>query len=154
MPELPIDPQVRAALATHATRLNHDLGKYVALQQRWLGPDPAPEALREALATDLSATRRGEDGAEDAASVWARFRPELVGERLLADARVDLTGHPGFDALDAAMGEVSAAVARLARGERLDDAAVVEASRAALGAADACRRLAVELVSWHREHDG
>lgn len=154
MPHLPIEPVVAAALAAHAARLNHDLGKYVALNQRWLGPDPAIEALREAVATDLLATRRGPDGTEDAASLWARHRPELVGDRPLAGAAVDLTGLPTFDALDAAMTRVATAVARLAADGALDDAAVRSAHEAAVAASEGCRRLAAELVSWHREHDG
>lgn len=57
----------------------HDLGKYIALQTRWLPDDPSTEELRAALIADLRRTRSGGGVEEDAALVWARLRPGLAG---------------------------------------------------------------------------
>lgn len=141
MPDSEPDPAARRALADHLSRLRHDLGRYVGLQVAWLGPEPAPEALREALAADLLATRRGPSGTVDAGTVWRELRPGLVGDAPLDHGgTVDLRGDPDLERLDAAMREV-VAVAEALRADRADEAALRRGADAARAAAEACRAL-------------
>lgn len=141
-------PEVRRALADHLSRLRHDLGKYVSLQVRWLGEDPDPAALREALEADLLGTRRGPSGTVDALAVWAEFRPALVGEAPLPDGPlVDLRGDPDLARLDAGMAEIARVVAAL-RADDLDADGVRRGARAAAEVAEACRAL------WTRARGG
>ncbi|MCB9745547.1 MAG: hypothetical protein H6740_23410 [Alphaproteobacteria bacterium] len=115
-----------------ARRAKHDLGKYVAFEARWL-PEDAPDAeWVEALRADLLHTRRGPEGSEGAASIWARLRPSLpeCAEVQAVDARVIeitenssalLSGElrrPQLDALAAAARDIAAQLAALTR--RLD----------------------------------
>ena len=154
MSVLPETELGRAALAAHAARLKHDLGKYVALQQRWLGPDPDIAALRDALASDVLSTRRGPAGTVDALTVWAEFRPALVGEVEVADGvRVDLSDDEEFRAVDEAMDVLSRSAAALRHGAA-DDEVIREGHRAALRVADGCRALERRLGSWARRVDG
>ncbi|MBN1335926.1 MAG: hypothetical protein JXB39_08205 [Deltaproteobacteria bacterium] len=88
-PCTPPDPSLVEAVA----RVRHDLGKYVAMELRWLPPDPDPEAVRAALRADVGATRRQGDRLESAPALWDRLRPSLAG---LAD-------DPDVAAVDAAM---------------------------------------------------
>jgi hypothetical protein len=72
----------------------HDLGKYIALQTRWLPEDPATEELRAALLSDLRRTRSGGGVEESAVEVWRRVRPALEGLNLEAlDQRMDEVEH-------------------------------------------------------------
>ena len=59
-----------------ASRVKHDLGKYVALNQRWRDPQPSEAGFREAVLTDLLSTRRSGADIRDVQSVWDALRPE------------------------------------------------------------------------------
>jgi hypothetical protein len=141
-----LDAATRTDLVAHLARVRHDLGRYVALQQRWLGDDATAEARAEALAADLLATRRGPEGTTDAVTVWADLRPPLVGEAPLpGGAMVDLTGDADLERLDAAMRDVARAI----EGLRAADASVVErGAAAAVEVAAACDAL------WRRWRTG
>lgn len=155
MSDLPDDPQTRTALADHAARLKHDLGKYVAMQQRWLGPEPATDALREALTSDLLSTRRGPDGTLSAVEVWAEFRGALHGEAPLGDGSVvDLSDAPEVQRIDAGMAVVTEVVAALQSEGGLDEAGVQRGHQAASEVAEGCRDLARRLATWVRRVDG
>lgn len=111
-----------------AERARHDLGKYVCLQTRWL-EEGAPDAeLREALAADLLRTRRGPEGEETAAQLWARLRVPLAGAEI--------------DEIDALMAALAARAARL---DALDSADLRETAalsrRVAEALRDLCRRV-------------
>ena len=68
-----------SALLDAAQDARHDLGKYICMNQRWLG-EQAPLAERlEALQADLLSTQSGPDGRVDAFALWARLRPPLLG---------------------------------------------------------------------------
>jgi len=112
-----LDPAAAGVLLEHTSRLKHDLGKYIALQQRWLGPD-APEAEREiALRADLLETRRGPSGSVDAATVWQGFRPWFVGDGQVDGAFVaDLSADPDVSALIDGMERVTHICERLRNG--------------------------------------
>jgi hypothetical protein len=107
-----------------ARAVRHDLGKYVALEGRWLGDDASPEALRSALAVDLLRTRRGPEGDEDCVALWARLRPTVV--------------ELGVQDIDALVAELAAAMPRL---HELDAAALRGVARSALALSEACRAL-------------
>lgn len=64
--------------------LRHDLGKYITLEVRFLGPDPGTEALRAALRADLHQTAKRGDEVRSAWEVWASLRPAAL------DGDVDL----------------------------------------------------------------
>ena len=137
-----MDAASLGALADHVLRLNHDLGKYVSLQVRWLGEDPSIEDLRRAVEADLLSTRRGPDGSRSATSVWAEFRPGLVGEAdLVGGARVDLSGDPDVVTLDQNMGVISKLAAALGS-PSADTEAVERGVEAARVVAETCRSLA------------
>lgn len=130
----------RAALREHLARLKHDLGKYVAFQQRWLGPDAGPESRRAALEADLLHTRRGPDGSVDALTVWADARPALVGQAELGGATIDLSHDPDIARLDGAMRAIAPLVEALRAG-RATDVALARGSALALEVSETCRRL-------------
>lgn len=68
-----------SALLDAAQDARHDLGKYICMNQRWLGEQsPLPERM-EALQADLLRTQSGPKGDLDAFSLWSRLRPGLVG---------------------------------------------------------------------------
>ena len=137
----PIHSPLAPAVVEMLRRLKHDLGKYVAMQQRWLGPDPSPAALREALANDLLRTRRGPDGEVDAAQVWQGFRSALTGETPLDDgSHLDLRGDPMFQAIDAAMHVIRSELQWL-RTEQSDASRVQRLHEAAMEVAQGCRDL-------------
>ena len=141
MPLDQLDAPTLTALSEHVARIKHDLGKYVAFQIRWLGPDAAFEERRDALAADLLATKRGPEGEIDAAALWAHFRPALVGQEALGgDTRADLSGDPSVRAIDEAMATVAEVAAALREG-RANEEDVHRGSEAALAVADACREL-------------
>lgn len=136
-----LDDAQLAAVLDHVSRLKHDLGKYVSLQVRWLAPDASSAERRDALAADLLSTRRGPDGEQDAASVWAEFRPGLVARAELAGgATADLTGAPELEALDAAMGRVERVAGLLRAGSASEDD-IDDGEAAAREVADSCRTL-------------
>jgi hypothetical protein len=124
------DPTVPDAL----DRLRHDLGKAIVRQVTWLGPDPDPEALREALAADLLATRRSASGAVGAVALFDRLLPGLG----------TLPRDEDWRRLDDAMQEIRTIAGALERGTANDDD-VARGVRAARAVADACRAL-------HRKH--
>lgn len=95
------------SVAEAASRARHDLGKYVCFQVRWLPEDADDDALRGALRDDLLRTRRGPQGEEGAAQVWAGFRAELK------DA-------PGFLAIDGAVDELARRALTLDQQSRTD----------------------------------
>lgn len=81
--------------------IRHDLGKYLGFATRFLGVDASEDDLREALRSDLLATRRHGDRVEAAWEVWARLRPArldgdedvtVIDERLAELSTIDLTG--------------------------------------------------------------
>ena len=51
--------------------IRHDLGKYLTLGARFLGPEPGVADLREALKGDLLRTARRASGDETAWELWA-----------------------------------------------------------------------------------
>ncbi len=137
-----VDPNALGPLADHVGRLKHDLGKYVSLQARWLADDATGEERRKALEADLLSTRRGPDGSQEATSVWAEFRPGLIGEADLGGgARADLSDDPELRALDLNMAIV-AEIADALRAKTADDEAVARGSEAARNVAETCRSLA------------
>jgi hypothetical protein len=129
------------SLREQLVRLKHDLGKYIAFQVRWLAADASATARREALTADLLGTRRGPEGVRDAPSVWAEFRPSLVGEaELPGGGRADLSDDITFQAIDADMTAIAALLPALADGTA-SSAAVDSGIEAALRVADAVRQL-------------
>jgi hypothetical protein len=115
-------------------RLRHDLGKYIAFEQRFSGATGG-DALRDALVADLLRTRRDPAGDVPATALWASLRPELAAHE--PDA-------PELAELDAAMAVVARVAGALAAGVATD-AALAEGRDAASAVADTCRR-------WWRRH--
>jgi hypothetical protein len=113
---------------TPRTRIRHDIGKYVTLQQRFLPADPTVEDLREALVADLGSTHRGPAGTRSIGEVWAD----------LAEERAELAQEPAFDVLDARIAALVAALPDLATATAEEVARVAGLAR---DAADACRAL-------------
>ena len=124
------DPTVPDAL----DRLRHDLGKAIVRQVTWLGPDPDPDALREALSADLLATRRSPEGTVGAVALFDRLLPRLRS----------LPPDEDWRRLGDAMQEIRTIVIVLQDGTATQDD-VVRGVRAARAVADACRAL-------HRKH--
>ncbi len=136
-----LDNAHRRALFDHVSRLKHDLGKYVSLRVRWLSDDAGAAERRDALTSDLLATRHGPDGVQGAVSVWDGFRPALVGQGDLdGGLRVDLSDDPEVVRLDRAMAIVSRVAGAL---DAVADTAgdLAEGEAAAREVADACRTL-------------
>jgi hypothetical protein len=111
-------------------RLRHDLGKAIVLQVTWLGPDPEPADLRDALEADLLETRRSPGGISGAVEVFAALRPALAAYE----------SDPDRAALEGAMEEVGEVAAALRAGSATD-ADVDRGVRAARAVSDACRSL-------------
>ena len=124
------DPTVPDAL----DRLRHDLGKAIVRQVTWLGPDPDPHELREALAADLLATRRSPAGTVGAVALFDKLSPALG----------TLPRDEDWRRLDDAMNEIRAISGALEGGTASDED-VARGARAARAVADACRAL-------HRKH--
>lgn len=105
----------REAVLALCERVKHDLGRYIALQQRWLGED-ATEAEREAaVRADLLETRRSEQRTSSASEVWAGLRPQLFGEEaVLAGLCVDLSGDVDAETLRRVLLELEPEIACLA----------------------------------------
>lgn len=138
---MPVPPAARRVLVAHVARMKHDLGKYVALRQRWLGPDAPLEERLAALVDDLLATRRGPDGTLDALSVWGEFHPGLYGQAPLEEGCVvDLSSDPDVRAIDGAMAELARALPALREGVA-DEGLVDRACAAAREVAARCRAL-------------
>jgi hypothetical protein len=113
-------------LAAAAARARHDLGRYVAMQTRFVGADgPVPD-LRDALESDLLHTRRAPTGDQDVAAVWAACRGDLAGAGDLL-FRVDHL--------------VATLAADAARLPALPEPELRATARAALACADAVREL-------------
>ncbi len=127
-----IHPAEAAALLDVVTRLKHDLGKYVALQVRWLGDDVEPQERVAALRADLLSTRRGPDGSRPATAVWADFAP------LLSEA---LAGDPDLEVLVASMRELEHVIDLLVV-DPVQDETIDTGFGAALRVSEACRSLA------------
>ena len=130
-----------SALREHLARLRHDLGKYVALQTRGLAPGADADALQQALVADVLKTRRSRVGVESAPSIWAAYRPTLVGEQPLTDGtRVFWADDPDVVAIDRAMRVLAELVPALEANQAApeDLARGVAASRSA---SDAIRAL-------------
>lgn len=123
---MPAPPEDPADLAADLATVRHDLGKYVALNLRWLPDDPGDEELRAALALDLRATRSVPGASEDAPALWARLRPALARHRL------DLS------AVDASVAAIAAALPDL---DRLDRPAMLALAQRALEIGPMLRRL-------------
>lgn len=140
-----LSPDRAEALLDAARAARHDLGKYVAASLRWLPPDPGTEALREALCTDLRATRRGPQGTEDAWHLWARLRPPLVRRS------ADLSRDPDVLAVDRALSELSGLGGSLEQADRAD---LLRSRALALEVGEALRRLYRRLRERAREPDG
>lgn len=87
------------ASAEQIADLVHDLGKYVHLSARMLGPEAGLEERWAALREDLLETRRGPKGVQSAAAVYAQRRAALLPS---------LDAHPAVRALDAHMAVIAA----------------------------------------------
>ena len=136
-----LDPHARDALAALAGRLKHDLGRYVAMQARWLGPDADAATKQAALRDDLLATRRGPDGSVDAVAVWAPSADALLGrEELASGIVVDLTHDPDVQRIVGGMAHLTHVIGLL-RGGTLDSEGVDGAITASIEVAEACRDL-------------
>lgn len=107
-----------------AARARHDLGKYVAFQARWLGPDASADALRDALREDLLRTRKGPTGVLDARALWRELREPLASA--------------GVERIDALMAELAGRAERL---DALDGAALADTARLAVEVAEELRAL-------------
>jgi hypothetical protein len=142
MPSLDVlDPETRTALASLAGRLKHDLGRYVAMQARWLAPDADADTRRTALRDDLLATRRGPEGSVDALGVWTPYRDALLGRsELAAGVTVDLGHDPDVRRIVSGMATLGEIIAAL-RGGTLDDNGVDLGLAASTAVAEACRDL-------------
>ena len=116
-------------------RLRHDLGKAIVRQVTWLAPEPDLDALREALAADLLATRRSPAGTVGAVALYDELRASLAGS---LDRDLD------WGRLDRAMAEVRVVAEALSTETATEDD-VHRGVRAAREVSDACRAL-------HRKH--
>lgn len=138
-PTLDVPDALRDRLPELTARLKHDLGRYVALQCRWLDDHADADALRAALIDDLTATRRGPDGTQTAVQVWAPFAAALTGGAPLLGVSVDLAHDPDVRRLMAAMARIGDLLPALSDAT---DVGTLEGGReAALAVADACRAL-------------
>jgi hypothetical protein len=92
-----LPPEAAAALAVTIARLKHDLGKYIALQARWLDDGSTAAERLDALRADLLSTRRGPAGSVDATAVWQEFRKALSAalsdpDLVVVDAAMERVG--------------------------------------------------------------
>lgn len=138
---------VQDALLSLLDRLKHDLGKYVALQARWLPPEAGPVERREALVADLLHTRRGPEGSTSAHEVWETFRGMLHGEVLLDGHRVALGDDPDVVVIEDRMRSLGA-LRSVSAVEALVPEAVDEALSACAEVGARCR----SLVRRARDH--
>ncbi len=116
----------------HAARAKHDLGKYVAMQTRWLPEDAPAGELRAALMTDVLTTRRSDALTLSAPELWHVLRPPLAAALTAAE----------LAPIDAAVARLAAAVAPLR-----DDALTLSELRAL---AEDARQVARELAALTR----
>ena len=129
-------------VAEHTRALKHDLGKYVALQIRWLGADASEDEVCQALRSDLLGTRRSPAGTLDAVEVWEGLRGPLLGEvPLPCGDVVDLSLDPDIRALMASMDIVRSVLCAL-RSTTLEGDGLQRGVAAAREVSAACRRLA------------
>ena len=131
-----LDPAQARALLLVVGRIKHDLGKYVALQQRWVGPDASLEDRRAAAHADLLSTRRGPTGSQDAVAVWEGFEADLVQEGV-----PDVVGDPDIVAIKIRMEEIAHVIGLLRSGNS-GEAVLTAGREAALDVSETCRRLA------------
>jgi hypothetical protein len=103
----------------------HDLGKYVAMNVRWLPEDASAEDLRSALVADLCRTKESEGKVESAVELWQRLRRDLVGLEL--------------GEVDRLVGVIEEAIPQLGKMDRGELERVAEAAK---GVGGALRRVA------------
>ncbi len=145
-----LDPAQRTAVLEHASRLKHDLGKYIAFQTRWLGPDASALDRQQALEADLLATRRGPEGTVSAVEVWQQARGGLFGTDALRDGlTVDLSDDAIVAHLDAQMAQVAGVVRALQQGPP-DEDTVQRGCELALAVADSCKQLVLAARNGER----
>lgn len=138
---MPHPPQYDA-LHELLARLKHDLGKYVALQQRWLPEGASHHDSEQALRADLLQTRRGPSGSQNAVSVWGEFRGQLLGQGPLADgSRVDGSTDVDVCSIDEHMATIAIVIANLGKNEPLSADQIRDGFAAADAVARACQRL-------------
>ncbi len=114
-------------LSEAAARARHDLGRYVALQTRFVGVEGDEADLRDALESDLVHTRRSPGADLGVAEVWAACRGDLA---------------PAGPALLAPVDEVVAALAeRAGRLTTLDASGLRATAALALRCADLVKEL-------------
>jgi len=136
-----LDPETHADLLAYLARVKHDLGRYVALQQRWLPAEATAAERRAAVEADLLQTRRGPEGTLDAASLWAALRAPLLGlAPLPGGGRVDLARDPDVERIEAGITEIQGVVQAFREGEA-DGEAVERGAAAARVVSEACRGL-------------
>jgi len=146
-------PAEARALAEIAARVRHDLGRYLALQCRWLSTGSSLEERRAALTDDLLATARGPAGSRDALQVAAPILEALEGVGgWPADARpMDLRSVTEVEGLCLAIRALRPTLAAIRDGsltdEQLDRA--VEQAIATSDAALACAATLREIASRH-----
>lgn len=139
------------ALLTIVGRAKHDLGKYMAMDLRWLPPDTTAHDLRQALRADLCRTRTGVH-TETAVQIWARFRRQLVGEASQhGSAPVQLLGDVDFITIDQAMARIAEGIPRI---DHLPMAELLELKTQALAAAEGLHRLHRRVRKAHRAKEG
>ncbi|MFT4626089.1 MAG: hypothetical protein ACI8PZ_004760 [Myxococcota bacterium] len=129
-----LEPSDAARLVELVGRLKHDLGKYIALQQRWVLPTATEAERRAALSADLLSTRRGPTGQVDAVEVWRGF------EQAFAIAEPDIHDDSDLSGIRREMVTVDAVVTALREG-RTDAALEARGRAAALAVSEGCRRL-------------
>ena len=117
-------------------RIKHDLGKYIALQQRWVGEQASVCDRRAAAQADLLSTRRGPNGRQDAATVWAGFEAALAAEGL-----PDVSDDEDIAEIRAAMSVIADVIDALRSGTD-GEIELALARREALRVSHACRSLA------------
>jgi hypothetical protein len=87
-----LPPVAAEALLEHLERIQHDIGKYVAFETRFLDPDASDDELRGALIADLRHTRRDARGSQGVLELWEASSGPLLGRAPLEDgSRVDLS---------------------------------------------------------------
>lgn len=147
-----LDALLWPALAGVCERLRHDLGRYIAMQSRFVAPGDDAATRRTALCDDLLATRRGPSITLDAAQVFEPAAAVLSGRApLVGDRSVDLRSVPRVARLFRAMQVVDDLIGKLRAGE-LADAELDQAIASAIEASDACRTLTRHVLSIAREH--
>jgi hypothetical protein len=137
----------RAAVRALAVDVQHDLGRYVAMQSRWLDDSMSDADRLSAVRTDLLATRCVGDRRESADEVFGRWKLVLMGEEPLAGACApSLARLLEVVELLAAMAQVEEQVAVMRR--PLVSSDEVESAIAAAGhAAAACRAFAQRVLT-------